>query len=584
MNDSLFLRKMVRLFARGSLVLIALLASDMGIAAEVQPLISSIPPAEALKLGERMYREGILPSGKPTQAFTNGDTLIEGTAFSCISCHMRSGLGSYEGSVYSPPTTGRKLYLSFNGVEEPVTTEDLMMLPVWLRPSIRRIPYTDESLALALRAGVDPSGRVFGNAMPRYALSDSDTAIMIHYLKNLSGPLSPGVMPGEIRLATVVTDGVDPEDRDVMLKMLQSVIQSVNTRPDLARKGMMEAYRKRTTGAGFLPGEKDRRPRPYKLDVWNLTGPPKDWPAQLEAYYQKKPVFALVGGIGAGSWRPIHEFCERNEIPCLYPITDYPAISETDWYTRYLSKGLYQEGEAAARYLASTHEATEDLSVIQVHTDDLAGRTLAEGFRYTWEQLGRPKPPEVTVPPKFRPDPKFWSELIAAHKPRVILFWHATGDLSKLLMPSQFMEVSPRMFLSYGQLGNAVYSLPIHHRPNTYIAYPYDLGEMGIKYTSTDVAWLKNKGISSKKPDLLEKAAIIYNVLSDIFMLFDRYFYRDYLLDMASELADKSRAIPLYTRVSFGPGQLYASKGCYITQLDPQGSQALLRKSEWAIK
>jgi hypothetical protein len=583
MNYSIFIQA-ARLMARGAIIMIALLAPDKGIAATVQSLISGVSPAEALKLGERMYREGILPSGEPMQAMTNGDTIIEGTAFSCVSCHMRSGLGSVEGSVYSPPTNGRKLYMSFEGVAEPVTTEDLFMLPGWVRPSVRRIPYSDESLAMALRAGIDPAGRVLGNAMPRYALSDSDAEILIHYLKNLSGPVSPGVTPDEIRLAMVVTEDVDPADRDVVLKTLQSVIQSVNTRPDLVRKLQTESRRKRTSGAAIAPGERDRRARLYKLDVWTLTGAPTGWSAQLEAFYRKRPVFAVLGGISAGPWRTVHEFCERNAIPCLYPITDYPVISEQDWYTRYLSKGLYQEGESAARYLASIHEAAEDLSVIQVHTDDLAGRTLAEGFRYTWEQLGRPRPPEVAVPPEFRPDRKFWSELTATYRPTVILFWHTPGDLARLSMPPEPKDGSLLMFLSYGQLGDAIYSLPVHARTFTYIAYPYDLEEAGKKYQSMDLDWLKSRRITSQKPDLLAKAAIIYNVLTDIFMRFDRYYYRDYLLDMASELADKERIIPLYTRISFGPGQLYASKGCYIAQLDPGGSRTLLRKSEWAIK
>jgi len=140
------------------------------------------------------------------------------------------------------------------------------------------------------------------------------------------------------------------------------------------------------------------------------------------------------------------------------------------------------------------------------------------------------------------------------------------------------------MFLSYGQLGDAVYSVPVQARTFTYIAYPYDLEESGKKYPSMDLIWLTSRKITSQKPDLLAKAAVIYNVLTDIFMRFDRYYYRDYLLDMASELADKERTIPLYARISFGPGQLYASTGCYITQLDPAGGRTLLRKSEWAIK
>ena len=91
-----------------------------------------------------------------------------------------------------------------------------------------------------------------------------------------------------------------------------------------------------------------------KLSIvrWDLKGPPETWRGQLEEYNRKEPVFALLGGMTNGEWRPVHDFSEEHHIPCILPITDFPVISETDWYTLYFSKGLYQEGEAAARYLA----------------------------------------------------------------------------------------------------------------------------------------------------------------------------------------------------------------------------------------
>jgi len=109
---------------------------------EQTPVSGELRANELIRLGERIYREGILPSGKPVYAMVSGDVPVKGTMFSCMSCHSRSGLGTYEGTVYSPAVSGRRLFMAFGNVSEPVTPDDLLMLPYWLRPAIRRVPYT----------------------------------------------------------------------------------------------------------------------------------------------------------------------------------------------------------------------------------------------------------------------------------------------------------------------------------------------------------------------------------------------------------------------------------------------------------
>jgi hypothetical protein len=60
-------------------------------------------------------------------------------------------------------------------------------------------------------------------------------------------------------------------------------------------------------------------------------------------------------------------------------------------------------------------------------------------------------------------------------------------------------------------------------------------------------------------------------------------FYRDYFLDVLDMMRDEHYAIALYPRLSFGPGQRYASKGCYVVQLSEGPQSALVPVSGWVI-
>jgi hypothetical protein len=58
-------------------------------------------------------------------------------------------------------------------------------------------------------------------------------------------------------------------------------------------------------------------------------------------------------------------------------------------------------------------------------------------------------------------------------------------------------------------------------------------------------------------------------------------YYRDYLLDVAGTMMDQP--YPLYKRISFGTGQRYASRGCYIVQLSKGDKPELVKRSDWEI-
>ncbi|HEX9022449.1 MAG TPA: ABC transporter substrate-binding protein, partial [Geobacteraceae bacterium] len=436
---------------------------------------------EVLRLGERIYREGLLPSGKPLEAIVKGDLTVEGSMFSCQSCHMRGGLGSFEGGIYSPPTNGAILFKAFQNYSSP----DYSLTPftpqtvkdynqsLYQKPPNRPL-YTDSSLAEVLRYGDDPTGRILNDAMPRYVLEDADMAILISYLRSLSSEFSPGVTDKTMRFATIISEDVPPAERNAMLVPLEYFIRSKNQtnfydmklgfRTTAFRSKQMAAVTQSSLGVAL---------RELLLSRWELKGPPDTWRAQLEEYYRREPVFAILGGITSGDWQPVHRFCEDNRIPCIFPMTDFPVISRTDWYTVYLSKGYYQEGEGAARFLKDRF-AEKGKTIVQIVRDSREGRSLARGFQDTWADLSRNAPVTVNLKEGEALTPDLLREAVERENPAVILIWDGPASL-KALNVLAARKNSPMVMVSSSLLGMAMLALPEPVRDFTYMTYPYGM-------------------------------------------------------------------------------------------------------------
>jgi len=543
-------------------------------AAEQSSVVAGLSGEEALRLGEKMYREGILPSGEPMQAIVQGDIPVDGSMFSCESCHLKSGMGSVEGQVVTLPTNATELFKPFTFSAEE-TIPPWQSMPREIQWTVRRPAYTDDTLATAISAGVDPAGRELSLTMPRYLLEDDDMDILVFYLKHLSAHPSPGVDGTTMRFATVVGEDVPQQDRKAMLEVLNANVDFHN--------GQMRRQEERVTKVPFYRKKKTFPYRRFALDVWELHGPPETWRKQLEKYNRQQPVFALVGGLVTGEWRPIHEFCEQNRIPCLFPLTDFPVISDSDWYTLYFSKGYYQEGEAAARFLRGHGEAPKDLPVVQVFRDTPEGRALARGFAETRELLGQVPPQDIVYSGAQAPEALFWKVLARRHPRSVFMLWLPPADLTHLEARTVASSHPDRLFLSYGLFGQELYSLPEKLRSFTYITYPYLLPQNADRRAAMIKTWLKFRKIPLTNFDIQAKMYAAGWMFGNGVKMVSSDYYRDYLLDAFDMMNDENYAIALYPLLSFGQGQRYASKGCYIVQLTAGDQPALVPRSEWVI-
>jgi hypothetical protein len=543
---------------------------------------------ERAKLGENMYRKGILPSGEKMKAVLQDGMAVDGAIFTCAGCHLRSGMGAIEGSVLTLPINGKALFspllaghfnMGLPSVFQGMQAGIKMSIPWFKAVANARPAYGDDTLADVLRRGVDPAGRKLSSTMPTYPLTDEEANLLIQYLRNLSVESSPGVTGTTLNFATIVTEGVSKEDREAMLIPLRAFIQSKNSRTDVMRG--------RRRVAELMDGSF----RQLSLDVWELKGAKETWEAQMENYYQKKPVFALLGGIAAGDWQPIHRFCEQKGLPCILPVTDFPVIAEQDWYTLYFSQGLYQEAESVAEYLDDLTGLAPDTPIVQVFRADREGEILTAGFQKTWEKAGGSSLLNIPVKDGETIDQSFWNRLMKDRKGAIFLLWLKADDLKAITALVEGGNAAKSVFLSSTLLKEKLYALPIAVRDFTYITYPQRLPQelqelptpqMGQMNTPVSVEnWLKSRNVQSANIALSSRMFFLSQVLTQVLLHMGNNFSRDYLLDLFDMLKDQTTSAD-YPRLSFAPGQRYASRGCYIVQLSNENNPILIKKNEWS--
>ena len=197
--------------------------------------------------------------------------------------------------------------------------------------------------------------------MPRYSLSDADMGVLTAYMRSLSVQSSPGVLEQErtIRFATVITPGIEPERKKILLDMLKTAFMQKNASTvtgNASRRHMV-------TAAEFVLGTENK----WALDVWELTGAPETWAAQLQGYNRLAPPFALLSGLSNTTWAPVQEFCETQRVPCWFPSVKMPPQQvKTPRYSFYFSRGLGLEADVLAEQFKSANAPGERSNLIQI--------------------------------------------------------------------------------------------------------------------------------------------------------------------------------------------------------------------------
>lgn len=512
-----------------------------------------------LDAGRGLYREGRLPSGDHVHGLVRGDIPVSGTQLACIGCHRRSGLGSSEGNVLAPPVTGAALYSAraTRREQRQVRSGSPAMRPA----------YTDVTLRRALRDGIGADGRPLDPLMPRYDLDDTHIDALIAYLKTLGAAPAPGVDAGSLHLATVITPGVKAAARESMLQVLHAFFDDRNART-----------RNEPGRAARAPWHLDWKFEAYRdirLHAWNIDGPPATWAAQLERSYAARPVFAMVGGIGAGDWRPVHEFCEAYELPCLFPNTDMPAVRPGDFYSVYFSAGMTLEGRVAARFLAERD--WDEGPVLQIVGDDPASATAAAALRMALPSL----PDDVPLSTlSGRVGSDAWQALRAQHRPRVVVAWAPAAAIQPLLTAiAAHPDDAPVVLLSATLAGQPAPPSALDGR--VFVIHPTALSGEPARGEARMRAWMNQRDIHPADPGIAMNAYFAATVTAGAIRMLVGNFSREYLVERIEHATENAPASGTFPRLSLGPDQRFASKGAYVAPLGERGVEAA--HAEWIV-
>lgn len=289
------------------------------------------------ELGRRLYETGMLADGSPLSAERLGRMSSDGDILACAQCHRRSGMGSQEGEIVVPPITGKHLY------SRP-RPRRLARHRYPARPvrADRREAYDNTLLARAIREGVDASAQPLNNLMPRYRIGEPDMRNLLAYLHRLSSTTPPGVTPGHLRLATILTPDAEADRRRVVAETIRA----------WASKDKLSHL-------------------DIDVDIWSLEGNPSTWAAQLEQAYAAQPVFAVISGAGSTQWNPVAAFCESYALPCIFPIVDAAPLEPAGHFSFYLDGGIGMEALLLGRVLSQHPDSS---TLIQIVEDEAGAR------------------------------------------------------------------------------------------------------------------------------------------------------------------------------------------------------------------
>jgi ABC-type branched-subunit amino acid transport system substrate-binding protein len=515
---------------------------------------------QRIKHGERIYRDGVLANGLPLTGSRSGGVRVLGASAACITCHRASGMGGAEGNQLIPPVTGALLRApglrpSVNGARAGRMVAGMSRSE---HPAYTRAAYTAQSFAEALVNGHRPSGAALDYLMPRYALDAASLAQLMAYLDTLKVGQAPGVDDTALHLATIVTADAPAAQRNATLDIMSRCLAERSPAP--------------SGQAGAL--------RPWQHHVWQLGADPAQWPQELAQHQRRQSVFAVVSGISGNAWSPIHQFCEREKMPCVLPNTTAVDDRQASHWSFYFSRGASLEAAALAERLADEMPAGVWRRIVQRTDGSEAAQLAADALQRHLRELGI----QADIDQQIH-DPHNDALLGASITGRDALVLWLNPTALRQFTATAAAPRAGRVIFS-GELGG-LDEAPVAQawRERAWMLYPYEAaGRRNARIELNTGHWMARQGLELQ-PALSRLQGNTYSAcevsVRALQTMRERYS-RAYFVELL-EAADEAAVATAYPRFTLGPAQRHGSRGAFIMQYQAPDFTRLTPTGDWIV-
>jgi hypothetical protein len=247
----------------------------------------------------------------------------------------------------------------------------------------------------------------------------------------------------------------------------------------------------------------------------------------------------------------------------------------------FVPKGFYQEGEGAAVFL-NEKDGMQGATVLQFVRDTAEGRALSRGFLDAWHGFGQKAQKTLVLKKGETVTAEFLQKAFAPEKPAALVLWDGFETHKALGLLAAGKDRPSMVLVSSSFLGQSMFSLDEKLRAFTFLTYPYGISQRQGEKNPATMSGVKkfNPESNAVATTRISQRMYLLTLILDMALTEMRGdYYRDNLLDAIGMITDQG--VQLYDHVSFGAGQRYVSKGCYVVQLTEAG---LVKRSAWLLR